>query len=117
MARAKKTETGLKIIGTDGGMVGDSGMGIPGPQGPPGPPGQNGVDGQNGTNGVDGKSAFESAVSGGYTGTESEFNTTLANTIISMQIDKEVVITFSDYEVLKNAGEIEPKTAYNLIAG
>lgn len=33
----------------------------------------------NGTNGTNGKSAYESAKSGGYTGTESAFNTALAN--------------------------------------
>lgn len=46
-----------------------------GETGPQGQPGQNGAPG---TPGEDGKSAYESAVDGGYNGTESQFNSDLA---------------------------------------
>ena len=37
------------------------------------------TDGAEGPSGVDGKSAFESALTGGFTGTETEFNTYLSS--------------------------------------
>lgn len=40
--------------------------------------GTDGTDGTNGTDGTDGKTAYESAVDGGYIGTEEQFNTDLA---------------------------------------
>ena len=53
-------------------------------QGPPGEPGKDGEDGKPGEdgtpgkNGIDGKSAYQAAQEGGYTGTEEEFNSALA---------------------------------------
>lgn len=64
------------------GPKGDQGIpgedGAPGPQGPTGPVGPTGPQGPKGPAG-DGKSAYQQAVEGGYTGTESEFNAILAS--------------------------------------
>lgn len=49
---------------------------------------KNGTNGTNGTNGNDGKSAYASAQSGGYTGTEAAFNTALAQ--VQNKADKSV---------------------------
>lgn len=48
------------------------------PQGEKGEKGADGANGVDGTNGVDGKSAYEYAVTGGYTGTETDFYQALA---------------------------------------
>lgn len=40
--------------------------------------GDNGKDGTNGTNGTNGTSAYEAAKTGGYTGSETDFNSSLA---------------------------------------
>lgn len=53
--------------------------------------GTNGVDGQDGADGADGKSAYQSALDGGYTGTESEFNE-LFNSIDSHIADNDIHI-------------------------
>lgn len=56
-------------------------QGDPGPageQGPEGPQGPAGADGAQGPAGADGQSAYEAAQAGGYTGSESQFNTDLA---------------------------------------
>lgn len=73
-------EPGPKGDKGDPGEPGEKGEdGQPGPKGDkgdPGEPGQNGVDGKDGKdgrNGVDGKSAYDIAVSLGYTGTEEEW--------------------------------------------
>lgn len=56
---------------------GDTGeTGAPGPQGEPGPAGQSG---EKGNPGISGKSAYQSAIDGGFTGTEEEFNAQLAS--------------------------------------
>jgi hypothetical protein len=47
-------------------------------RGPKGDPGDPGLDGSNGSDGADGKTAYESAVDGGYEGTEEDFNADLA---------------------------------------
>ena len=52
--------------------------GDPGPQGPEGPQGPQGPTGPQGPKGEDGTSAYEAAVSAGYTGSEQEFNSALA---------------------------------------
>ena len=59
-----RAETQTDLIRVD-----DGSQGIQGPQG---------ADGADGADGEDGKSAYESAVDGGYTGTEAQFNTDLA---------------------------------------
>lgn len=53
-------------------------QGDPGPEGPQGPQGPAGADGAQGPAGSDGQSAYASAQAGGYTGSESQFNTDLA---------------------------------------
>ena len=65
-----------KVVGADGpqGPQGIQGPAGPeGPEGPEGPQGPAGQDGAPGKDGADGKSAYQSAQSGGYTGTEEEF--------------------------------------------
>lgn len=80
-------ETGLQGIQGERGPAGE-----PGPQGPEGPAGPQGIqgllgnDGKDGTNGTDGKSAYEHALDGGYTGTEAEFATLLANVLNKQNI-------------------------------
>lgn len=59
-----------------GNVVGPAGQ--DGQDGAPGRDGQDGQDGADGQDGQDGKSAYESAQDGGYTGTESQFNSDLA---------------------------------------
>jgi hypothetical protein len=83
-----KGETGEQgPIGPQGpaGVQGEQGIqGEIGPQGPKGDngdPGEPGADGQPGKDGANGKSAFEYAQDGGYTGSESEFASLLANTL------------------------------------
>ena len=56
------------------GAKGDTGA-----QGPPGETGDTGPQGDPGPQGEPGQSAYESAVAGGYTGSESSFNSTLSN--------------------------------------
>ena len=53
-------------------------QGPKGDTGPQGPQGEQGPAGADGAPGADGKSAYQSAVDGGYTGTETEFNSMLA---------------------------------------
>ena len=53
-------------------------QGETGPQGPQGPKGDTGATGQAGATGAAGKSAYQYAVEGGYTGTETEFAEKLA---------------------------------------
>ena len=61
------------------GDKGDTGpQGIQGVQGPQGERGPAGADGATGATGADGKSAYQYAVEGGYTGTETEFAAKLA---------------------------------------
>ena len=62
------------------GPKGDKGdTGAQGPKGDKGDKGDNGAAGEQGPKGADGKSAYESAVSGGYGGTEEDFEQLLAN--------------------------------------
>ena len=55
--------------------------------GPIGPQGTAGVDGVDGIDGADGKSAYQSALDGGFIGTELEFNISLANQINFSQVN------------------------------
>lgn len=61
--------------------------GATGPQGPQGPQGSTGPQGPKGGTGTDGKSAFQYAQDGGYTGTEEDFTTKLAQEILSGTTD------------------------------
>lgn len=64
------------------GPKGDTGprgpQGVQGPQGEQGAEGPQGIQGLQGPQGVEGKSAYSSAVTAGFTGTEAEFNEMLA---------------------------------------
>lgn len=72
-------EQGPQGIQGPKGDTGDTGpKGDTGSQGPQGEQGIQGPKGADGADGEDGKSAYESAVDGGYTGTEAQFNTDLA---------------------------------------
>lgn len=63
----------------DTGAQGPKGdTGAQGETGPQGPKGDTGAAGADGADGADGKSAYASAKDGGYTGTETQFNTDLA---------------------------------------
>ena len=69
-------ETGPQGPAGETGPQGPQGVqGVQGVQGPIGPQGEQGVQG---VSGKDGKSAYTSATEGGYTGTESAFNESLA---------------------------------------
>ena len=63
--------------GADGAQGPQGIQGIQGVQGPEGPVGPEGPEGPAGVSGKDGKSAYQSAISGGYSGTESVFNSAL----------------------------------------
>ena len=82
---------------------------VQGPAGPPGPPG---------VPGPTGKSAFASALEGGYTGTEPEFYAALANVsdaILSRTIRANEVVTMAQYQTLIALGKIDSNTAYDII--
>lgn len=64
--------------GADGATGPQGPQGDPGPEGPQGPAGADGAQGPAGPAGADGQSAYEAAQAGGYTGSESQFNTDLA---------------------------------------
>ena len=80
------TDTGTAAQGPAGqdGAKGDPGD--TGPQGPQGETGPQGPQGDPGAAGAAGKSAYQAAKDGGYTGTESAFNTALAQ--VSSKITK-----------------------------
>lgn len=74
-------EQGPQGIQGEKGEKGDTGaqgpQGIQGPEGLQGPQGEQGPQGIQGTAGTNGKSAYQTAVEGGYTGTETAFNAAL----------------------------------------
>ena len=75
-----KGETGPQGPKGDPGPKGPAGEdGAQGPQGPAGPKGETGARGPAGPAGADGRSAYQQAVDGGYTGSESGFNAILAS--------------------------------------
>ena len=77
-AKGDTGETGATgAIGPEGpaGPKGDTGP--EGPQGPQGVQGEQGPQGPTGPAGADGKSAYQTAVEAGYSGTETAFNTAL----------------------------------------
>ena len=73
-------------------------QGVQGPVGPQGIPGNDGVDG------ADGKSAYQSALDGGYTGTESKFNSDLA--AVSNKADKVSNVTSGNFAALNSNGNL-----------
>ncbi len=72
---------GIQGIQGERGLQGEQGLqgiqGIKGDTGATGAQGIQGVAGQNGTNGIDGKTAYQSAIDGGYVGSEAQFNNDL----------------------------------------
>lgn len=79
-------------------------QGIQGVQGPEGPEGPQGPQGLQGTAGAAGKSAYQSAVEGGYIGTESGFNQQLAG--IGNKADKKVPAAAGNLAALDGAGNL-----------
>lgn len=69
---------GANIRGPQGPAGADGKDGAQGPQGPQGEQGLTGEAGPQGPAGADGKSAYQIAAENGYTGSETEFNQTLA---------------------------------------
>lgn len=80
--KGAKGDTGA--AGTPGATGPQGIQGEPGPVGPKGDTGPQGIagiqgiDGKDGAKGADGKTAYQSALDGGFVGTEAEFNVTLA---------------------------------------
>ena len=70
-------------------------------QGVKGDTGETGATGANGIDGTDGKSAYQSAIDGGFTGTESEFNEKLATAEQNVQVDWSQTDTSAD-DYIKN---------------
>jgi len=113
-ARGEKGDTGSRgEVGADG---------VDGDKGDPGAPGRDGIDGADGTDGrdgVDGKTAFEAAQTGGYTGTEPQFNADLArmsSAITSNEITTNKVVTQAQYDAFRVLGGAEHhRTAYDII--
>ena len=82
---------------------------------PPTPKNIKGEKGDDGTEGTDGKSAYESAIDGGYTGTESQFNTDLAGVSNKQNI-------ISDLSTIRSgaalgATAVQPETGKGLFSG
>lgn len=72
----------------------------------PGPPGPPGPDGGPGPAGIPGISAYDSALIGGYTQSESVFYTTLAN------IPKFYYVTADEYAIIKANNAIDQFAFY-----
>ena len=82
--KGDKGDTGATGPKGDTGPTGPKGdAGATGAQGPQGPAGATGA---TGSKGADGKSAYQYAVEGGYTGTETEFSTKLASELLIVTI-------------------------------
>ena len=113
---------GLQGEKGDPGEKGDTGaqgpQGIQGIQGDEGPQGPQGEQGIQGVQGEAGKSAYSSAVEGGYTGTESAFNSALAG--IENKVAKVVPSQSGNIATLTQSGELSdsgilPGTKQNTI--
>lgn len=70
-----------------------------GPEGPQGPAGADGEQGPAGPAGADGQSAYEAAQAGGYTGSESQFNTDLAGVSGKQRV---VNLGYLDFSMLED---------------
>ena len=96
----------------------ESGLPLPempqGPQGEQGPQGDPGPQGVQGSDGVDGKSASASALDGGYTGSEEDFQQALAGAAVS-------TVTFSSGNWSKGTGGLYtltlPKSQHGRASG
>ena len=93
------------------GIKGDTGVqGIQGIQGPIGPQGQQGIQGVAGTNG---KSAYTTAVEGGYSGTETAFVASLA-LVPDHMADKTTHITAEERNKWNDVGKIQDDTTQGI---
>lgn len=95
-------EPGAKGDKGDPGEKGEPGL--QGEQGIQGPPGAQGERGLQGPQGIAGESAFSSASKGGYTGTETQFNSDLAK--IGDKADKKVPTAAGNLAALDAAGNL-----------
>ena len=102
---------GVQGIQGEPGAKGDKGdpgekgpQGLQGEQGIQGPPGAQGERGLQGPQGIAGESAFSSASKGGYTGTETQFNSDLAK--IGDKADKMVPAAAGNLAALDAAGNL-----------
>ena len=77
-------------------------QGIPGDKGDKGDKGAQGPKGPQGEKGNDGKTAYQSAVSGGYSGTESQFNTDLAD--VSNKAPKTIIREYNNGVLVGKTG-------------
>ena len=109
-----KGDTGAQGPKGDTGAVGPQGeKGEQGPQGPAGPQGEKGIQGEAGATGPQGpqgiqgeagESAYTAASKGGYTGTETQFNSDLAK--IGNKADKTVPAAAGNLAALDAAGNL-----------
>lgn len=87
------------------GATGPTGhTGPEGPEGPQGPQGETGPQGIQGPQGEAGESAYTAASKGGYTGTETQFNSDLAK--IGNKVDKTVPAAAGNLAALDAAGNL-----------
>lgn len=92
----------------DTGEKGDKGdTGAKGEAGPQGEPGPQGAEGAPGADGADGKSAYQSAREGGYTETESQFYTDLAQVS-----DKAPAYSYGTEDLTAGTSELETGKLY-----
>jgi len=91
-------------IGPQGDTGAQGPQGVQGIQGPQGTTGAQGSQGIQGSAGADGKSAYASATSAGYTGTETAFNASLAG--IDNKADKKVPTAAGNLATLDSAGNL-----------
>ena len=98
------TSTGATITITDkdGTHTANISNGAKGEQGPKGEQGSQGAPGPKGEKGDDGKTAYQSAVSGGYSGTESQFNTDLAD--VSNKAPKTIIREYNNGVLVGKTG-------------
>ena len=104
------------------GPKGDTGaQGPQGEKGDKGDKGDTGSRGETGPAGKDGASAFEQAKTGGYTGTETEFNTALANMIdrrnITLGLHTDGLIYLFINNIPVGSGIALPSASINDIVG
>ena len=109
-----KGDTGAQGPKGDTGAIGPQGeKGEQGPQGPAGPQGEKGIQGEAGATGPQGpqgiqgeagESAYTAASKGGYTGTETQFNSDLAK--IGNKADKTVPAAAGNLAALDAAGNL-----------
>ena len=107
-AKGDKGDPGIQGATGAQGAKGDTGeqgpQGIQGPQGVQGETGPQGEQGIQGVAGADGKSAYTSATEGGYVGTETAFNTALAD--VPNKVSKKVPAAAGNLAALDATGNL-----------